>query len=488
MFQTLFKQFVDHNGIVNYQLDSFNYFVENGLQNVIDIVEFINPEIPDIDLKIKLGKVTVEMPSVRESDGLVRNILPYEARLRNLNYSASIYIDMTEIVCGVEQNTEKVKIGELPIMVKSKNCYLYKKSKEELIELKEDPYDSGGYFIINGIERLLLLIEEIVQNKMILEKKDDTFWIRVNSEKNGFNQKHLIEMDKYGFITITFNNIKKLPIIILFKALGIDKDKDIISLISDGSVPVVLEKLYSNFYNVDIKNQEEAIEYIGGSLRLQKEYRKNRVTDILNRYLFPHIGQTSDDSEEKIKYIGKTVLKLIKFSLGLIPEDDIDHYANKRVKLSGNLLEDLFRSIMLGRWGLIRRVSYTYQKLIKRKKKVALNSIIESALVTSQFIKGMSSAYWIGGITGVGQKLERLNSIKTLSHLRNVSSPLNPTQDHFEARQLHPTTFGRLCMSETPEGPTMGLVKSLALMSSITKPLKDSKKNEMIELIKKVNK
>ena len=220
----------------------------------------------------------------------------------------------------------------------------------------------------------------------------------------------------------------------------------------------------------------------------QKEYRKNRVTDILNRYLFPHIGQTSDDSEEKIKYIGKTVLKLIKFSLGLIPEDDIDHYANKRVKLSGNLLEDLFRSIMLGRWGLIRRVSYTYQKLIKRKKKVALNSIIESALVTSQFIKGMSSAYWIGGITGVGQKLERLNSIKTLSHLRNVSSPLNPTQDHFEARQLHPTTFGRLCMSETPEGPTMGLVKSLALMSSITKPLKDSKKNEMIELIKKVNK
>ena len=160
-----------------------------------------------------------------------------------------------------------------------------------------------------------------------------------------------------------------------------------------------------------------------------------------------------------------------------IPKDDLDHYSNKRLRLSGDLLEVLFRSILLGKWGLITRITYNYQKLTKRGRFPPLPSIVESNVLTNQIVSAIAIGSWVGGRTGVSQRLERSSFIKSLSHARNVLSPLTSTQEHFEARELYPPHWGKIDPSQTPEGATIGLRKNLAVAAQITTgiPEKDQK-------------
>ena len=137
----------------------------------------------------------------------------------------------------------------------------------------------------------------------------------------------------------------------------------------------------------------------------------------------------------------------------------------------------MLRSILLGKWGLITRINYNYQKLTRRGRFPPLPSIVESNVLTNQICSAIAIGSWVGGRTGVSQRLERDSYIKTISHVRNVLSPLTSTQEHFKARELHPTHWGRLDCSQTPEGATIGLRKYLALMAQVTTgiPEKDEK-------------
>jgi DNA-directed RNA polymerase subunit B len=141
---------------------------------------------------------------------------------------------------------------------------------------------------------------------------------------------------------------------------------------------------------------------------------------------------------------------------------------NKRLKLVGDFMEILFRSVLLGKYGLVSRIIYSYQKLIKRGKMPTIKSIVESDYLTKRIISHMATGQWIGGRTGVCQRLERTDFVRTVAHLRNVISPLSSSQEHFEARALHATQWGRFCAEETPEGVNIGLRKYLALMAIIT--------------------
>ena len=155
------------------------------------------------------------------------------------------------------------------------------------------------------------------------------------------------------------------------------------------------------------------------------------------------------------------------------------------MRLVGDLLEILFRSILLGKWGLITRINYNYQKLTKRGRFPPLPSIVESNVLTNQIISSIAIGSWVGGRTGVSQRLERDSFIKTMSHIRNVLSPLTSTQEHFEARELHPTHWGRIDPSQTPEGATIGLRKYLAIMAQITTGLAENDEKLVSDLVKK---
>ena len=467
---------------VRYQVESFNNFIDFGLQKIINEVGTIRVVQDKEDLKIKFGEVALGKPVVHEADGSSRAIYPNEARIRNLNYMAPIYVKLTPIFNGVQEKSETVHVGDLPVMVKSKICNLTGISDEELIAAGEDPTDPGGYFIVNGTERVLVLIEEITSNKPIFEKTENNgVSVRINSEKSGFKQRHLVEMKPDGEITISFANIKKLSIVVLMKALGLENDKELCDLVSREDK--ILNEFYTNLYETDVITTEEAVDYIGKKLKVTKDYIDERVNQILDRYLLPHLGQAVGDRIRKSKYLARIIRKCIYIRLDLSPEDDIDHYSNKRLLMSGELFGQLFRSILLGRWGLIAKMTYNYQKLVKRGKFPSVQSIIEANTVTKQILSSLATGTWIGGRTGVSQRLDRSSYIKTVSHLRSVLSPLTPTQEHFKARQIHPTEWGRLCPAETPEGSSIGLRKHLALLTEITPGVSKEEDDNILNLL-----
>jgi DNA-directed RNA polymerase beta subunit len=476
-FAPLLSKFETEKGWVNFQIESFNRFVAYGIQDIINEIGVINLTPETGDLKLSFGKVQIGKPIIKEADGSTRQVYPNEARVRNLTYAAPVWVTITPIFKEVREKPERVHIADFPIMVKSLLCSTSGLTAEDLIKRGEDSQDPGGYFIINGTERVIVLMEEIASNMPIFEKEKDQINVRINSERSGFKQRHLIEMRSDGDITISFANIRKLPIVTLLKALGMETDKDICDNITNE--PRILNEFYINLYQEEVTTTQESINAIGKKLKVAEDYREERVAQILDRYLLPHIGQETKHRMAKAAVLTRMIRKIIALHMGMVPKDDIDHYANKRLLMSGELLGQLFRSILLGRWGLLAKMSYNYQKLIKRGKTPSIQGIVEADAATKQILSSLATGNWIGGRTGVSQRLDRSSYVKTISHLRSIISPLTSTQEHFRARQVHPTEWGRLCPAETPEGSSIGLRKHLALLTEIT-PGISSEENERV--------
>ncbi|MBI4895363.1 MAG: DNA-directed RNA polymerase subunit B [Candidatus Aenigmarchaeota archaeon] len=483
MTKEIISSFIKDVGLVEHQITSFNEFIEFRLQKIINEIGEIELEVPETaEFKIKMGKVRVPSPNVKEADGATRFITPMEARVRDLTYSSPVFVEMIPIINGVEQEPQEVEIMEMPIMVRSKLCQLSSMTPDQMVEEGEDPNDPGGYFIVNGTERVIVMVEEIFPNRPIVELKQEVQTARINSESSGFVQKHLVER-KDGMVTISLANIKKIPIFVLIRALGLETDEDIINAI--GNEKDIVQDIFFNIYEHDAKSTAEAIDTLGKRMKIpQKEYRDKRINDILDKYLLPHLGQTSKSRKEKALYLASVVRKLLKTTLHGLEENDIDHYAFKRIKSVGDFMEVLIRSLLLGKYGLVARIVYSYQKLVKRGKMPAMKSIVESDYMTRRIISHMATGQWIGGRTGICQRLERTNTMRTLAHLRNVISPLSSTQEHFKARALHPTSWGRLCCEETPEGVNIGLRKYLALMSLISETSSEKDREQIVKMVK----
>lgn len=483
MYSGLVNSFEKERGFVNFAIESFNKFLDHDIQDIINEIGSVNlsPEISD--MKLSFGKVELGTPVVKEADGSTRQILPNEARIRNLTYLTPLHVDIVPIFEGVKEKAEHVHIIDMPIMVKSKLCSTFGMTPSELTQKGEDPDDPGGYFIINGTERVVVMIEEIASNKPIFEKDEETVSVRINSEKSGFKQKHLVEMKPDGEITITFANLRKLPVVTLLKALGMDTDKNICDNIS--SDPEVLNEFYINLFKEEVVTVEDGIEAMGRRLKVAKDYREERVNQILDKYLLPHIGQEREHRILKAKALARIINKAIMLYMNKIPADDIDHYANKRLLMPGDLLGQLFRSVLLGRWGLIAKMNYNYQKLTKRGRTPSIQGIVEADAATKQILSSLATGNWIGGRTGVSQRLDRSSYIKTISHLRSVVSPLTSTQEHFSAREIHPTEWHRLCPAETPEGSSIGLRKHLALLAEITPGLDSEQTSKLLSILER---
>lgn len=489
-FQTLLEAFKTEKGFAQYQIEAYNRFVDERIQSIIDGIGTIEPESEKLgDFVIELGDVRVGKPSVKEADGSLRQILPKEARLRDITYSAPLFLEMTTKADGEVHEQKEVKIGELPIMVRSKKCPLSEMSDEELIEVGEDPDGLGGYFIINGTERVLMLLEEVAPNRVIVEEKDKKkieYSARINSERRGWGQRHTINKKRDGLLTISFANVRKTPLVVVMRALGLETDKEIVESITGEEE--YQEEIYANLYETDVSDTEEALDYIGKGMNVsEKEYRKERAGEVIDKYLLPHISQDEKDRLNKAKYLGRCAKKILYVANGFLEPDDIDHYRNKRIRTSSELLEILLRSKLLGRVGLISRIKYNYKKIARRGKVPTINTVVESDMLTGQIQSAFATGLWVGGRSGVSQRLERTNYIKTLSHLRNVTSPLSTQQEHFDARQLHATHWGRLGATQTPEGPTIGLRKYLAVMASISTGLgKENVEKELEKLKTKI--
>jgi len=171
-YKALLRSFKKSIGFVDHQITSFDEFIDTRIQKIIDEIGEIELETPELaEFRIKLGKVRIPKPIVKEADGATRPITPMESRIRDLTYSSPIFVEMVPVINGVEQEPQEVKLGDLPIMLKSKLCILDGMTREELVESGEDPDDPGGYFIINGTERVIVMVEEVLSNRPIIEER-----------------------------------------------------------------------------------------------------------------------------------------------------------------------------------------------------------------------------------------------------------------------------------------------------------------------------
>ncbi|HDZ35978.1 MAG TPA: DNA-directed RNA polymerase subunit B'', partial [Thermococcus sp.] len=474
-------------GLVRQHLDSYNAFIEEGMQQVINEFGGLKPDIPDFE--VKFGKIRLGEPEFQEAQGQRKPLYPMDARIRNLTYSAPLYLELIPVIKGIEQEAVEVRIGELPIMLKSKACRLYGLSDEELVELGEDPKDPGGYFIINGSERVIVSIEDLAPNKTLVERdeRQNRIIAKVFSYRHGYRALITVERRKDGILYVNIPNVPRpVKFVYVMRALGLLSDKEIVEAVSDD--PRIQQVLFDNLEDAsDVMTQEEALDYIGKlSLPGQpKEYRLKRAEHIIDNNLLPHMGVEPERRKAKAYYLGMMALKVLELSLGLRGEDDKDHYANKRLKLAGDLLKDLFR-VAFGQ--LVKDMQYQMTKTYQRKgerytfeniQRFVRNSIRPDVL-SERIEHALATGAWPGGRTGVSQLLDRTNYMSTLSHLRRVTSPLSRDQPHFEARDLHGTHWGRICPTETPEGPNCGLVKNLALMSQITTGIPEEEVREYL--------
>jgi DNA-directed RNA polymerase beta subunit len=482
--KTLIQKYFDEQSFVGSDIESYNDFMENQLNQIIEenkeIVPTIIPHNID-EFKIRLDKIWAVKPEITEADGSKRDIFPVEARLRKLTYSAPTFIEVSAHINGVQRESFTTQIGNIPIMLKSKWCHLHDLNKQELIDKGEDPNEPGGYFIINGTEKVLITIEDLASNKFLIEHHaggTSEYVGKLFSEYGSFKIPHTMEKLKDGIFYLTFTRVRRIPIVVVIKALGILKDEEITKLISEDKQ---YDEVIINLIEFgSIKTEEEALDYIAKKIGVtqSKEIRVERMKEILDKYLLPHLGIKKEDRIFKAYNLCKMIKRFLRVSLGELNIDDKDHYMNKKLKLSGDLLSDLLR---LNLKVLIGDLLYNFQRMVKRGKFPTIKNLIRDKLLTQRIYSSMATGNWVSGRKGISQRIQRLNYLEMLSHLQRVVSPLSASQENFEARELHSTHLGRLCPIETPEGTNIGLRKNLSLLCSISK---ESKEDEVIKQLK----
>jgi DNA-directed RNA polymerase subunit B len=474
----LLNSFLKEKGLVRQHLDSYNEFIDHGLQQVIDEVGEIPIEVPEFPYKVKLGQVWIIDPQSRitgpyttEVDGTKHEIYPIEARLRNLTYAAPIALEMTPVVDGREQDTELVYIGNIPVMLKSKVCFLSQLSREELIACGEDPDDPGGYFIVNGSERVIVAMEDLAPNRIIVDIDDKgaipVYQAKLFSTTVGFRARIELKMKSDGAIYVSMPGVPtEIPFVILMRALGLERDKEIAEAVSlEDEIQSELEPSFEKAIGVD--TVKDAILFIGNRVAhgQVEEYRIQKAETAIDKNFLPHLGRTNQNRREKALFLGEMACRVIELKLGRRKTDDKDHFKNKRLRLTGPLLADLFRVAFRN---LIRDIKYQLERIGVKGPIITVSAAVRPGIITERLQHALATGNWGRGRVGVTQLLDRTNYLSTLSHLRRLQSPLSRSQPNFEARDLHPTHWGRLCPNETPEGSNCGLVKNLALSACIS--------------------
>jgi len=466
----IIQDILSRQGVAKQHLNSFDEFLKKGLQDIIDEIGHIDIENAEYPYKIQLGRIQFKQPRMMELDGSVTHITPVEARLRNVSYVAPLMLEANVIEDGKTLESRFIHIGDIPVMVKSDACILRNFSEQKLIDHAEDPYDPGGYFIINGSERVIVGLEDLSYNKIIVDAEKvggkKVFKAKVYSSIVGYRAKLELVLKEDGLVVARIpGSPVDIPVVTLMRALGLESDKEIASAVS--MVDDIQNELESSFEKTDVTTSKDAIVYISKRIApgMLEEFQIKRAETLLDWSLLPHLGKQPENRKEKTQFLGEAVCKLLELKLGWIRPDDKDHYGNKVVKFAGQMLADLFRTAFRN---LVRDMKYQLERSGQKRGINAVSAAIRPGIITDKLNNAIATGNWGRGRVGITQLLDRTNYLSTISHLRRVQSPLSRTQPNFEARDLHSTHFGRLCPSETPEGSNCGLVKNLALSAIIS--------------------
>lgn len=510
------SSFFQEKGLVSQQIDSFDEFVGTTIQELIWEDPSLVLDQPAQHMtaddnmnkryEITFGKIFITKPNITEPEGDVRQVFPQEARLRNLTYSSYLQVEISKRVLESEDNPNNpvranqvewivneeestttpslVPIGKVPIMLRSKFCVLKDFNETECYELKECPYDMGGYFIINGSEKVLIAQERAAANIVQVFKKSAPSPIHYLSEvrsaiDNGSRLISNLEIKLFRNKTIkaTLPYIKAdIPLLIVFRALGVVPDGDIIEHICyDENDWQMLELLKPSIEEAFvIQDREVALDFIGrrgNVLGIKREKRIQYARDILQKELLPHITREVGFESRKAFFLGYMVNKLLLCALERKEPDDRDHFGKKRLDLAGPLLAKLFRLLYRK---LSRDIFRYMQRCVENNRDFNLSLAIRPNTITDGLRYSLATGNWgeqkkaMSAKAGVSQVLNRYTYSSTLSHLRRTNTPIGRDGKIAKPRQLHNSHWGLVCPAETPEGQACGLVKNLSLMTCIS--------------------
>ena len=512
--------------LVKHQIESYNDFIQNQIKKTVEMFNPINIKSPHdyikefrkyrLEIVIEFENLCVYRPEIHENNGATKLMFPNNARLRNFTYTSNFTLDLNIkyiIRTGEQLENEEIKnvklskiqFGKIPIMLKSCICILNQYnyiSPEVMEECKMDP---GGYFIINGSEKTCIGQEKPADNIIFCYKqKPGHKWLWTSEIRSVPDWKCISPKQIYMMISSKLiscgNEIlvqiprlkRQIPLFILFRALGLKSDKEICNIIcldidhSENSE--ILNYLKASILQTsDCVTYEDCLKYVINSviytpLNMDKDegQKKKRefALDVLTNDLFPNCVTET----EKVYLLGYMTNRIIKCALGHIPSDDRDCYNNKRIELTGTLMNNLFRNyfnkvvkdiqkrvireINNGSWKSTEDYTsiITLTNIYKIVKSSTIENGLKRALSTGDFgIKHLNS-----NKVGVAQVLNRLTYASTLSHLRRINMPIDKSGKLIEPRKLHGSSWGFLCPAETPEGQSIGVVKNLSYMTIVS--------------------
>ena len=549
--------------LVRHQIESYDHFIRYQINRT---VEMFNPLVihSENDYDEETGKYALEVimnfhnlkiypPRIHENNGATKMMLPQEAKLRNFTYASNVSVDIhiqyvilrpddIENPHIIHKVLPKINICKMPIMLKSSICVLKQNSQINPVYLGECGMDCGGYFIIKGSEKTVLGQEHAAENRIYcFDGKNTTKWswfaeIRSVPDYKCISPKQtdmMIASKTSGIgngIYVSIPRIKQpVELFVLFRALNVVSDREICEYIvlniDDAKQQDVLEFLHTSIVEANkYTTQEEAMKYIVNlvaytPINMDKEKgakkKQEFAQDVLNNDLLPHCRTV----QQKLYLLGVMANKLIQTSFGWIAPDDRDSYLNKRIELTGTLLNNLFRNyfnklvketqkqtireINGGSWRTLDNVVYTAKNtpeasttgapapqsiykeeniitmmnIYKIMKSTTIENGINRALSTGDFSIKQSNSSKVG----VAQVLNRLTYTASLSHLRRINTPLEKSGELIAPRKLHNTTWGFLCPAETPEGQSIGVVKNISYLTHITIPTTSASLYEYVE-------
>lgn len=500
---SVISSYFAHKGLVRQQLDSYDEFISNTMQEVVQEQPTIEifPDVTDEDeeqtkWEVRFGQVYLSTPQIIEEDGKGTEMFPKMARDRNLVYSAPLFVDVSRrhisLTADGQENEvlvdemEQVPIGDIPIMLKSSYCVLDGKSNKDLAALGECPYDQGGYFVVNGSEKVLIAQERMTANLVYVHQdKRGGFLSEIRSLSENSHRVCASMFVKFAnpkgrlsgqSLHCTIPYIKQdIPIVIVFRALGLLSDRIILEHICyDFSDKAMMDMLRPSLEEAFvIQHQDLALDFIGrrgATVGATREMRIRYARSVLQEHFLPHVSRDEFNETSKAYFFGYMINRLLQAQLGRRDFDDRDHFGKKRMDLAGSLLGSLFQQLF---HKLYKQTSQYIMRKVQAGKDFSLSLAVDKNVISRGLRYSIATGNWgdrtgTPSKTGVSQVLQRLTFSSTLSHLRRLNSPVGRDGKLAKPRMLHNTHWGMVCPAETPEGQACGLVKNLALMAYIS--------------------
>lgn len=491
----LVRDYIEAFGAVRHQIESYDHFVTHLLPHIVTENSDVSTchSSGDVSHHLIFSNVTVCEPSARTSDGFERALDPHEARLGGHTYAARVTVDLVHDKVDQTQQPPRllsrrvfpsVVICRLPVMLGSRLCRLTHRPDASGLECS---LDRGGYFIINGIEKSLLAQEKLRTNyPYVFECRHPRFQytcevrscheLKLRSTSTLYM--HITRLS-HGvmpeiFVVLPFLTVQ-IPLVALFRVLGARDTEEILEHVSCGPTGREVEHIVRSCLDSDVharSSAEEILEWIGreGTTETTRERRARYLEHIFSNELLPHMGLRRGEHSDrrKMAFLGHMVHKLVHVSIGKLPPDDRDDYANKRVDTSGVLMSLLFRQHYRN---FLKMLSMQLHRVVELGKDFNAGDLISHRKMTSGFGYAFATGNWGmqkgAGQTGVAQVLSRMTTVSAVSGLRRINTPIAREGKAPKPRQLHPTSWGVVCPVETPEGSSCGLVKNLALLAHV---------------------